>query len=271
MSTYAIGDVQGCFDELQAVLNLFHFNPKKDMLWFVGDLVNRGPNSLETLRFIKSLPNRRIVLGNHDLHLLAVAYGAQEQKPEDTIDDVLAAPDRDELLTWLRKQPLLYQNSNYVMVHAGIPPQWTCAQAAQYAEEVQQVLANDKFKDFLMHMYGNQPDRWSDDLIGWDRLRFITNALTRLRFCTIEGQLDLQTKTVLQKQHSDYFPWFKIANRKHQKDNILFGHWAALKANVDEAHVFALDAGCVWGGNLLALCLEDQTRYSVPCKPYQDV
>lgn len=269
MATYAIGDVQGCYDELQAVLQVCQFDPANDSLWFVGDLVNRGPKSLETLRFVKSLANKQVVLGNHDLHLLTVAYGAQAKRPEDTIDDVLNAPDREELLTWLRQQPLFYHDAKFTMVHAGIPPQWHCKEAARYAAEVQQVLSGDDFKDFLSHMYGNQPDQWSEDLTGWDRLRFITNALTRLRFCTMEGQLDLVTKAGLQEQQPHYLPWFKVPNRKHKQNTILFGHWAALQAQVDEPHVFALDAGCVWGGNLLALRLEDLTRYSVTSKLYQ--
>ena len=268
MATYAIGDVQGCFDALQALLLKIHFDPTQDVLWFCGDLVNRGPDSLQTLRFVKSLEKKIVVLGNHDLHLLAVAYGTQPQNAGDTIDDILQAPDGEELLTWLRQQPLFYQDEglNFNLVHAGIPPQWTLSQTLCYAQEVQSVLASNQFTAFIKHMYGNEPLQWSSELQGWDRLRYITNALTRLRFCTPQGQLDLVTKEGIDKQLPGYLPWFAIQERCHRQDNIVFGHWASLLAQVTTPHVFALDAGCVWGGSLLALRLEDQRRYSVLCQ-----
>lgn len=266
MSTYAIGDIQGCFDSLQALLATINFQPNTDQLWFVGDLVNRGPKSLETLRFIKNLPRKIVVLGNHDLHLLALAQGIEHESKE-SLAAILTAPDRDELLAWLRQQPLLHHDSvlNYSMVHAGIIPQWSLMQAKKYAAEVETILRGNNYPELLQHMYGSQPDQWKENLTSWDRLRFIINCFTRLRFCTPQGRLDLHYKGGIGNQPTDFFPWFQIPERATQTDNIIFGHWAALEGKVTESHVFALDTGCVWGHTLTAMRLEDRQRFSAPC------
>jgi bis(5'-nucleosyl)-tetraphosphatase (symmetrical) len=271
MATYAIGDVQGCFDELQALLAKISFNPTHDELWIVGDLVNRGLKSLATLRFIKNLPNCKIVLGNHDLHLLAMAYGRPYHSH--TLDEILQAPDRDELIHWLAQQPLLHHNAklNYVMVHAGIPPQWDLLLAKQCARELETVLRSEQLSELLTHMYGNEPNQWSDDLQGWERLRFITHAFTRMRFCTAEGALDFHYTGAVGSQPSQLMPWFKVPHRRNKDLNIIFGHWAALQGEVDEPKIFALDTGCVWGNCLTAMRLEDQKIFNIPClvqKPY---
>lgn len=265
MATYAIGDVQGCFDELQALLKKIKFNPQIDQLWFVGDLVNRGPKSLEVLRFIKNLPHAHIVLGNHDLHLMALAYG--DSYSHHTLNDILTAPDRDELIQWLRQLPLLHHDTqlNYVMVHAGIYPLWDLSQAKTYAKEFENALRSEKLPQLLKNIYGDQPDQWHENLSGWDRLRFIANTFTRMRFCTLEGKLDLHSVGGIGSQPKDYLPWFKVPNRRTQNDNIIFGHWAALQNETDESRVFALDTGCVWGNCLTAMRLEDRKRFSVNC------
>ena len=271
MATYAIGDVQGCYDELQSLLSSFQFDEQRDTLWFTGDLVNRGPQSLQTLEFVYRLPNKVVVLGNHDLHLLAVAAGVWTPHESDTFDEILQADDREKLLHWLCQQPLFHYDDtlNFCLVHAGLPPQWTCEQAIALATEVHQILKGDQVSDFLAHMYGNEPTCWSDDLSGWDRLRFITNAFTRMRYCTACGELDLVTSS--NNAPAGFMPWFKVPQRRHQHEHICFGHWASLKAEVNEPQVYALDAGCVWGGQLMALRLEDLKRFSVPCQPYQKI
>lgn len=272
MPLYSIGDVQGCFDELNALLTKINFNPSQDKLWFTGDLVNRGTQSLSTLRFIKSLGDSAItVLGNHDLHLLALAYGKAPSKPQDNLTDILTAPDKEELCEWLRQQPLMHHDNelNFTLVHAGLAPQWDLAKAKQCANEVETVLRSENYTEFLAHMYGNQPDCWHDNLKGWERLRVITNYFTRLRFCKTDGTLDLIHKESSISPQPDYFPWFKIPNRQNQNLNIIFGHWAALKGQADTAHVFALDTGCVWGNCLTAMRLEDKKYFSVPCQKYK--
>lgn len=266
MATYAIGDVQGCFDELQALLQQINFDAEQDQLWFVGDLVNRGPKSLETLRFIKNLPHKKVVLGNHDLHLLALASGYFHK--HHNLQDILTAPDCDELLNWLRQQPLFYYDKtlNYAMVHAGLPPQWDFQQAEKCAAEVEAVLRGNQYEDFLMQMYGDEPCKWRDDLHGIERLRFIVNALTRIRFCDEQGRLDLQNKKGTDFPQEGYMPWFKIPGRCSRDQKIIFGHWAALRGNADAPNVFALDTGCVWGHCLTAMRLGDGMKFSVPCK-----
>ena len=211
MAVYAIGDIQGCFDELQSLLRLIHFNPQHDRLWFAGDLVNRGPKSLETLRFIKDLGNRAAsVLGNHDLHLIAAAHGYPISGDDHTLDAILNAPDRDELINWLRQQPLLHHDDTlgYTMIHAGLPPQWDLTLARQCAQEVETCLRCDRITDFIEHMYGNKPRQWSNDLSGWKRLRFTVNCLTRLRFCDDQGRLKLKYKGPPGSQPPEYRPWF---------------------------------------------------------------
>lgn len=265
MATYAIGDVQGCYDELLALLDLIAFEPQKDCLWFAGDLVNRGPQSLEVLRFIKQLPHTHIVLGNHDLHLLALANGHAHHKH--TLHDVLNAPDLSELINWLRQQPLLHYDThlNYLMVHAGLPPQWDLTIAQQCAQEVEAILRSEHYAELLKNMYGDEPNKWQPNLIGLERQRFIINALTRIRFCDKEGRLNLHTKTGLEAQPTGYLPWFKIPGRLNGSLQIVFGHWAALQGVTEEARVHALDTGCVWGNALTAMRLEDGQRFSVAC------
>ncbi|MEH6627225.1 MAG: symmetrical bis(5'-nucleosyl)-tetraphosphatase [Motiliproteus sp.] len=270
MATYAIGDIQGCLDELLKLLDKVQFSDQ-DQLWLTGDLVNRGPRSLDTLRFIQQLgPRAKVILGNHDLHLLAMAYTGSRKGSKDTLDDILNAPDRDELLHWLRHQPLLYSDSvlKFTMVHAGIPPGWKLKHAKKYAREVERVLQGDNFTQYFAHMYGNQPDLWSPDLKDWDRLRCITNYFTRIRFCDAEGRLELKTKSSPFEPPTGYLPWYAHKKRAMKKKRILFGHWASLEGKANTKNVYALDTGCVWGGTLTALRLEDLRLFSVTCNGY---
>ena len=268
MAVYAIGDIQGCFDELQALLEIIHFSPQHDRLWFAGDLVNRGPKSLETLRFIKGLGKRAIsVLGNHDLHLIAAAYGHPIESDDHTLDAILNAPDRDELIDWLRQQPLLHHDAalGYTMVHAGLPPQWDLKLARQCAQEVETMLRSDRVVDFIEHMYGNKPRRWSDKLSGWKRMRFTVNCLTRLRFCDDKGRLKLKYKGPPGSQPAEFHPWFELPERKSSDLNIVFGHWSTLGKRNDPG-VFPLDTACLWGGELTALRLDTTPQWlSLPC------
>ncbi|MSP52636.1 MAG: symmetrical bis(5'-nucleosyl)-tetraphosphatase [Gammaproteobacteria bacterium] len=266
MSTYAIGDLQGCYDELQCLLDKIKFDPAQDTLWFTGDLVNRGSKSLECLRFVKRLGTNAItVLGNHDLHLLAVAYANRRISEGDTLDEILQAPDRDELLTWLRQQPLLHDDPhlNFVLVHAGIAPQWDLSTAQNLAHEVEAQLQTTD-SELLEQIYGNEPACWDDSLTGVARWRCIINYFTRMRFCTKDGCLDLNYKGELAGAPADMLPWFKMPARKTQQNRIIFGHWAALQGKADAPNVFALDTGCVWGESLTALRLEDLQKFSVP-------
>lgn len=265
MAIYAIGDVQGCYEELRALLSLMEVK-ETDRLWFVGDLVNRGPNSVEVLRFVKSLGKRAVVvLGNHDLHLVTAHEGLQRKRDDDTFQDVLVAPDRDELVDWLRTRPLFHAEGGHAMVHAGLLPQWTMGKAAALAAEVQAALAAPTYRDFLAHMYGSQPDRWSDGLTGWDRLRVIVNAMTRMRFCTAEGKMDFRAKGT--EAPAGYRPWFEL--RPPDDPLLVCGHWSTLGLRLREC-VAALDTGCVWGGKLSALRLGDRRLFQVPCSGYQD-
>lgn len=266
MSNYVIGDIQGCFNELIALLDQIQFNSQYDQLWFTGDLVNRGPQSLAVLRYVKNLENPIIVLGNHDLHLLAVVKGKATLRPDDTLDEILTAPDCDSLCDWLRQQRLLYHHSalNYTLVHAGIPPQWTLKQALGYSQEVEKVLQSPNYQELLNHLYGDTPSQWDENLTGWPRLRLIINYFTRLRFCDNQGTLELKTKgKPMHSPSSEFKPWFKIPTHRDLK--IVFGHWAALEGKTDEPNIFALDTGCVWGKCLTAMRLEDKVRFSVPC------
>jgi bis(5'-nucleosyl)-tetraphosphatase (symmetrical) len=259
MAIYAIGDVQGCYDALNRLLERIKFDPADDRLWFTGDLVNRGPQSLETLRFVRRLDGAAVcVLGNHDLHLLAVATGKQAAKPGDSIDSVLAAPDCDELVEWLRRQPLAHHDPDlgYALVHAGVAPQWTLADTLALAAEVEAQLSAPDWTAFMAEMYGSKPARWDDALTGTDRLRAIVNFLTRLRFCTADGTMDFTHKGPPGTQPAGYLPWFAVPERKTADDHIVFGHWSALGA-VSGHNVYALDSGCVWGGGLTALRLDE--------------
>jgi bis(5'-nucleosyl)-tetraphosphatase (symmetrical) len=267
MATYCIGDIQGCFQELQTLLHTIKFNSNKDYLWFVGDLVNRGPESLEVLRFIKALPNKIVVLGNHDLHLLTIFHKTTQFETK-WFQKILAAPDAHELIDWVRKQKLLYYNHKFdtILVHAGIIPDWDLDSALKYAAEVEAVLGAKNYIEFLKHMYGNEPHQWNEKLVSWDRLRFFVNCFTRLRFCTKDNKLDFTANGKIGSQPENYFPWFNIPERKTKNHKIVFGHWAALAGKVFEPNVYALDTGCVWGGELTALRLEDMQRFAVPCR-----
>ena len=270
MATYAIGDIQGCFSELKALIEKLAFDPTCDYLWFVGDLVNRGPASLDVLRYVKSLGERAItVLGNHDLHLLACRYSStRKPKPLDTLDEVLAADDCDELLNWLRFRPLIHTDPGlrFTLVHAGLPREWLLADALRYAREAETALRGKQFKTFLRDMYGNGPSLWRPDLAGAQRLRFITNSLTRIRYCTVDGSLDMKAKGALGTHVSALIPWFMLPDRKHRNERIIFGHWSTLHlaaAAAEKYNVYPLDTGAVWGGELTAMRLEDQTHFSV--------
>ena len=266
MAIYAIGDIQGCHTELEQMLLLISFDPAKDKLWFVGDLVNRGPDSLKVLRLVKSLGDSAItVLGNHDLHLLAVAEGVAELHRSDTLNEILNAPDRDELLTWLRQQRLLHAEEGHVLVHAGLLPQWSVKQAKSMAAEVEQALRGDDYVSFFKHMYGNTPHVWNDDLSGYKRLRFITNVFTRMRICTPQGELEYKFKGELEKMPQGYMPWFDAPKRKNSDATIIFGHWSALGLKITP-NIIALDTGCLWGGSLTAIRLGDRKLFQVPCQ-----
>lgn len=259
MPTYAIGDIQGCYQEFEQLLERIQFDAARDRLWLVGDLVNRGPQSLEVLRRVRSLGSAAsAVLGNHDLHLLAVAMVGDKVKARDTLNAILEAPDRDELLHWLRHLPLLHHDArlDYTMVHAGLPPQWDLPMAQACAREVEMVLRDEqRCKDLFEHMYGDKPNRWSDELAGFDRLRFITNCFTRLRFCTDDGKLDLKFKGTLDDAPADLLPWFRVPQRRSRHARIVFGHWSAL-GYYEGDNVLSIDTGCVWGSTLCAVRLD---------------
>ena len=265
MATYAIGDVQGCYDELQALLARIGFNRAHDRLWFVGDLVNRGPKSLQVLRFVKDLGDRAlVVLGNHDLHLLIQFEGFERRREDDTFDDVLGAPDARELADWVRMRPMMHVERNFAMVHAGLLPKWTIERALSLGQEVEAALRAPNYRDFLANMYGSKPERWDDSLTGWDRLRVIVNAMTRMRFCTAEGAMGFQTKSNITPP--GYLPWYQT--RTGAEPAIVFGHWSAQGLKLSE-RIAALDTGCVWGGSLSALRLEDRWLAQVSSPGYQ--
>jgi bis(5'-nucleosyl)-tetraphosphatase (symmetrical) len=258
MALYAVGDVQGCYDELRALLDALRFDPAADTLWFTGDLVNRGPGSLATLRLVRDLGERAVsVLGNHDLHLLAVASGRSPLKRKDTLQAVLDAPDRDELLAWLRQRPLLHHDPalDLTLLHAGLPPQWSVAEARRYAAEVEAVLRDGDRDGYFAQMYGDTPACWDAGLAGWERLRFITNCLTRLRYCTADGSLALGPKGAPGSQPPGCLPWFEVPGRASAGERVVCGHWSALGL-VERADLLALDTGCLWGGTLTAVRLD---------------
>jgi bis(5'-nucleosyl)-tetraphosphatase (symmetrical) len=269
-ATYAVGDVQGCFDDLLRLLDAIDFDPDVDRLWFTGDLVNRGPNSLALLRFVKALGDAAItVLGNHDLHLLAAAAGAVNIGKKDTITEILNAPDCEELLFWLRHQPLLHhdQQLGYTMVHAGLPPQWGLEKAKACAAELERVLQNFHYEDLFRHMKAEKPYRWRDDLEGWGRLRFIANCFTQLRCCDRSGRLDLACERRKAPGKKRSMPWFKIPDRASRDLSILFGHWAALDSTeLRNSRVHHLDTGCANGGRFTALRLQDLRYFRIRCK-----
>ena len=265
MATYAIGDLQGCLAPLQRLLAKCEFDQSHDRLWFVGDLVNRGPNSLGVLRFVKSLEDHAIVvLGNHDLHLLIVAAGFVKPHRGDTLSEILEAPDREALLSWLRHRPLLHQDMGVTMVHAGLLPNWTIDQARSLAREVEVALRGANYLQFLGDMYGNTPNQWRDDLTGSNRLRTITNALTRLRICTADGIMEFSHKGERANIPAGYTPWYEAPGRFSAGDTIICGHWSALGLKL-ESNLLALDTGCLWGRCLSAVRLEDRALFQVAC------
>lgn len=266
MPTYAIGDIQGCFDAFQRLLKAIQFDPASDRLWLVGDLVNRGPASLETLRFIKNLgPAAITVLGNHDLYLLMVATGtARKRGKDDTIQPILDAPDGEALLHWLRHQPLCHVENGFCMVHAGLLPQWSVTQAHALSKEVETGLQGEHYQDFMAHLWGSEPASWNDGLTGWARLRVVVNAMTRMRFCSPEGEMEFATKGELAQAPAGYLPWFDAPGRLSQDHVLVTGHWSALGLRLTP-NLLALDSGCLWGGPLSAVRLEDRALFQVSC------
>lgn len=257
---YLIGDLQGCCDALERLLQRLDFSPSRDRLWLLGDLVNRGPASLATLRRLIGLGDAATcLLGNHDLHLLAAAHGVRRPHAGDTVDDILDAPDRPALVDWLRQQRLAVHDTGWLMVHAGVPPQWSAADTLALAGEVEAVLRGPDLPDFLQAMYGNQPARWSPRLTGTDRLRFVVNALTRLRFCSADGEMDFKTKDGAGAAPPGFMPWFDVPGRRTAGTPMAFGHWSTLGL-LDRPDLLGLDTGCVWGGQLTAARVDGTHR-----------
>ncbi|NVM74983.1 bis(5'-nucleosyl)-tetraphosphatase (symmetrical) [Duganella sp. SG902] len=279
MKTYVIGDLQGCHEQALAILERIRAHAAaagaaEPAILFAGDLINRGPDSLATLRHVRKLAMASgglidSVLGNHDLHLLAVAYGIRPEHKSDTLAEILHAPDRDELIDWVRQRPLAIQVQGHVLVHAGLLPQWTGAQAMALAGEVQAMLRSDGIAEFLAEMYGNEPAQWSDELQGADRLRCIINAMTRLRFCSADGVMDFKMKeSGTADPSTGLMPWFEVPGRRSAQETVVFGHWSALGLKL-EPNLIGLDSGCVWGGQLSAVCLEDRSLLQVQCPEFQ--
>ena len=268
MATYAIGDIQGCYDSLQRLLEHCAFDPAKDRLWLVGDLVNRGPKSLETPRLVKSLgPAALTVLGNHDLYLLMVAEGgAKFRGKDDTLQEIFDAPDCAELLAWLRQHPLFHTEGNHCLVHAGLLPQWTAASARELAREVEAALQGPDFREFVLNLWGSEPAGWSDDLSGWPRLRVIVHAMTRMRFWTLDGRMEFKVKGKLDNAPAGHIPWFDLPNRQSADSVLVTGHWSALGLKITP-NLLALDSGCLWGGHLTAVRLEDRRLFQIDCSP----
>ncbi len=269
MTTYAVGDLQGCLDPLLCLLDEVKFRPGRDRLWLVGDLVNRGPQSLETLEYLYDNRDHVVaVLGNHDLHLLAYAYGYRKASRGDTLAPILESPRRDKLLSWLRTLPLMHWDEalGYAMVHAGIAPQWSLKQALSYSAEVSAALQdNDRLTQYLSSMYGNEPAIWDKKLEGMTRLRVITNYFTRMRFCSAQGQLELSNKGDPTHGPEGFKPWFEyyLANPKNPR--VIFGHWAALNGDTGSTKAIGLDTGCVWGNEMTLICLDDGRRWQCHC------
>jgi len=268
MSTYVIGDIQGCYDELWQLLDQLDFNSDNDRVIFAGDLVNRGPKSLEVLRFVKNLGKAAdAVLGNHDLHLLAIKHGNLSHAKGTSLDAILSAPDRIDLLDWLQHRPMMIylEDLQTSVIHAGLPPQWTLKEALTHAAELEQTIQSDKADRFFKKMYGNEPLKWDDELQGIKRLRFITNCFSRLRYCTAKGKLGLEEKGTPGSQNKSLMPWFDVPGRKTADDRILFGHWSTLGL-VDRHTACCLDTGCLWGGFLTAMRVEDSKVFQLDCK-----
>ncbi len=267
MATYVVGDIQGCYRQLQELLEHIDFHPARDRLWSVGDLVNRGPDSLAVLRFFQQLgAHGGAVLGNHDMHLLAVAHGNHKHlKPQDTLDDVLRAPDRVDLLEWLRHQPLLHEEQGIILIHAGLPPQWDKAAAVARAREAEAIVRGPKSAVFMAkEVYGGHPDLWDENMQGWERIRYIISCFTRLRYCAPDGRLRLKKKYAPQEYQDEDVPWFAHPQRLSRDCPMVFGHWATLGFQ-RQHNIIALDTGCLWGGALTALRLDDSVVYHHPC------
>ena len=266
MSTYAIGDIQGCYGAFLELLETVSFNPARDQLWLTGDLVNRGEDSLAVLRWCMAHDASVVaVLGNHDLHLLAVAEGFVPPHRKDTLEPILNAPDREPLLAWLRHRPMLHRWGAWLMIHAGLPPEWTADQAAAHAAELETALRGPDWRQFFRHMYGNEPRRWKPGLTGQDRLRYVANVLTRSRYLHADGSLDFQSKLGLAAAPEGLVPWFDFPGRCSNDARILFGHWSTLGFLL-RPDVVALDTGCLWGGALTAFRLEDERSFQVRCR-----
>lgn len=270
MATYAIGDVQGCYGSLQRLVEQIHFDPSSDRLWFVGDLVNRGPDSLNVLRYVKNLgASAVVVLGNHDLFLLAVASGIATPSPQDTVQQILTAPDRDELLAWVRQQRLFYREPPFVLVHAGLLPQWTIAEAEGLAQEAETALRGPHYKQVLRALYPSKHLQWSSDLAGPIRLATIIKVLTRLRACSPMGLMESSYSGPPERIPPGFLPWFRIGGRRYRDATIVCGHWASLGLHCEE-NLLAIDSGCVWGRELTAIRLEDRQLFQVPCNGFED-
>ncbi|MEQ1531484.1 MAG: symmetrical bis(5'-nucleosyl)-tetraphosphatase [Methylococcales bacterium] len=270
MAIYAIGDIQGCFDDLLRLLDHIAFDEQSDQLWFAGDLVNRGPKSLETLRFVKSLGSAAItVLGNHDLHLLVASCAPKIANKKDSLLPILEALDREELIDWLRFRPLFHYNADFCLVHAGLPPQWDFKKTKKMAVLVEKALQGPDYQAFLKQLYGNKPNLWSSDLKGVDKLRFIVNCFTRMRYCDVNGRLDFDNTGPVGSQPKALIPWFDLPKRKNADMRIIFGHWSSL-GYYQKANCYGIDTGCLWGGQLTAIKLgEHVERFSVDCDGYK--
>jgi len=265
MGTYAIGDIQGCHSSFLKLLDLIRFNPDLDRLWLVGDIVNRGPNSLAMLRFVKNAGESAVmVLGNHDLHLLMVHAGIAHCHSKDTIQPILEAEDCASLLTWLRYQRLFYTEDDYALVHAGLLPSWSVSRAAQLASEVETALRDENYRDVFAQLYGNEPDYWKDNLIHPERMRVIINAMTRMRICDVDGRMNFSYKGTLGCIPDGLMPWFEVPNRASKDKTIVCGHWSALGLYITD-NVIALDSGCVWNAQLSAMRLEDRKVFQIQC------
>ncbi len=270
MAIYAIGDIQGCYEDLLRLLDVIKFDSSSDQLWFAGDLVNRGPQSLLTLRFVKSLGDAAItVLGNHDLHLLAASCLEKEAQKRDSLHQVLEAPDCSELLDWLRKRPLFHYQNGYCLLHAGLPPQWNFTQTIKMAKKAEAVLQSPDYREFFKGMYGNKPKQWSTSLKGINEIRFIINCFTRMRYCEKDGSLDFDYSGPPGSQPEHLMPWFQVPQRKNADMRIIFGHWSTL-GYYEGDNCYGIDTGCLWGGQLTALKLGDPVeRTSIDCAGYK--
>ena len=262
MNSYIIGDVQGCFSELLKLLDLINFDSKNDKLIFAGDIVNRGPDSLKTIRYIKSLPNAEVILGNHDIHLISLCYGHQKESSGDTLTNVLDATDKIEIIEWLRHRPLIIKDKDYTVVHAGIPPIWSTDNALVYSSEVCSLLQSDnEINSYLKNLYSNNLTPWSKNLTGPTRRQLITNYLTRMRYCTQQGSLGFTKQQIID---CHFKPWFTHKkNKLNYNEKIIFGHWSKLNGKTGSSNIIAIDTGCVWGGALTAYDASKNTRYSI--------